>query len=76
MKKVNYRSIFMVLLVAASLASYTFLSSVQTNILKETKAEIESVEVKEPSSKLFMPDVELMKKVLEISKAVFHPFSD
>lgn len=76
MKKVNIRSVFMALIMVASLASYIFLSSIQTDLLEETAIELESVQVEESASEIFMPDVELVKKAIEVGKAVFHPFAE
>lgn len=76
MKKVNFRSVFMVLLIVGSLASYIFLNSVKIDNLEETTTELNSVEVDNTDAKLYMPDVELVKKVVAIGKAVMHPFSD
>ncbi|MFT4760388.1 MAG: hypothetical protein ACI9XO_001004 [Paraglaciecola sp.] len=74
MKKFNYRSVFMAFLIVASLASYAFLSSVEVEYKKETA--IELTDVKDSKTGVFMPDVELVKKVVAIGKAVLHPFAD
>ena len=77
MKKVNYRSIFFVFVAALSLSCYLFLHSVQNELKAEAVVETEFIEVEESesASEVFMPDVELVKKVLEVSKAILHPFS-
>ena len=74
MKKFNYRSVFMAFLIIASVASYTFLSSVEVENVEETAVEL--METEETKAEVFMPDVELMKKVFAIGKAVLHPFAE
>lgn len=64
----------MAFLIVASLASYAFLSSVEVEYKKETA--IELTDVKDSKTGVFMPDVELVKKVVAIGKAVLHPFAD
>lgn len=73
MKKFNYRSVLMAFLIIASVASYTFLSSVEVEF--EEEAAIELMEVEDTNSEIFMPDIELVKKVVSIGKAVLHPFA-
>jgi len=76
MKKVNFRSVFMALLMAGSFASYVFLSTVDVDNLEEAAIELNGVEATDTDAKIYMPDVELVKKVAAIGKAVMHPFSD
>jgi hypothetical protein len=74
MKKFNYRSVLMAFLIIASVASYVFLSSVEVEFEEETA--IELMEVEDTNSEVFMPDVELVKKVVAIGKTVLHPFAE
>jgi hypothetical protein len=72
MKNLNARTVLIILLVIASLSSYIFL---QTESSKITTEHIESVEPEiEEQSKIFLPDVELVKKVIHVSRTILHPF--
>lgn len=75
MKKINFRSVSMVFLITASVASYTFLSTVEIENVEETAIELEKTNLENNDSKIFMPDVEFVKKVVAIGKAALYPFS-
>ena len=66
MKKVSFRSVLMTLLIAASLSSYLFLQSIEIS-----EADIQAIEsYEEEQEKAAFPEIELMKKVLKITKTI------
>ena len=75
MKKVNYRSIIMAVLMVASLSSYIYLTSVKFSNKADIGIEFKIDDAKEKEAEIYMPDVELVKKIFSIGKAVMHPFS-
>jgi len=71
MKNLNTRTVLLTLLVIASLSSYIFL---QTESSKVTSDNIEEIEMdNKDQSHIYLPDVELVKKVIQVSKALLHP---
>lgn len=73
MKRLNIRSIIWTLLIGASLASYIYLNSKSTNYeqsFSQQNDKLEAEEEREASSAIFLPDVALVKKILNITKIV------
>ena len=66
MKKVNFRFLFTSLLVAVSFSSYVFLQTVEVIEIEQQTTEI----YEEDHSEAVFPDVELVKKVIEVGKMI------
>ena len=71
MKKISTRSIFTILLIAASLGAYLYLQHVSIHISPGQNYQ-ETVVVEEENesstSEIILPDVQLLKKVVETGK--------
>ena len=66
MKKVNFRSALIALLVITSLSSYLYLQSIEIE-----ESEVQATEIyKSEEEQAAFPEIELVKKVLEISKTI------
>lgn len=72
MKKVNLRSIMMAFVVIASLSSYVFLSTVSVDTIDQASIEANDYESQDNETEVLMPDVELVKKVVQVGKALFN----
>ena len=72
MKKVNLRSIMMAFVVIASLSSYVFLSTVSVDHIDQASIEASDYESQDNETEVLMPDVELVKKVVQVGKALFN----
>ncbi len=69
MKKSSTRTVLFCLLVAASMSSYIFLSSVSSpNAASSHQAKEENYEEKSGDAHIILPDVQLIKKVVEAGK--------
>ena len=72
MKKSTVRTAFFTLLAAASLLSYIYLNSTYTasgNAVPDGDPETELIEeLKEPETEVVLPDVRLLKKVVETAE--------
>jgi len=67
MKKYSIRSILLLLLVVSSLSSYVFLNTVSSsNTPNNGVTEIEET----TSQQIVLPDIELVKKLVEVGKTV------
>ncbi len=65
MKKYNTRSILLLLLVITSLSSYIFLNTATTNPPNPV------IEIEETAGQqIFLPDIEFVKKLVEVGKTV------
>ena len=74
MKNLNARTVLLSLLIIASLSSYIFL---QTESVKIVSENIEIIEAeKTEKSQIYLPDVEMVKKVIQLTKTFLHPFQE
>jgi len=65
-KNIGIRSALFTLLIIASIASYIYLNMVDVVAQHATPAPLQQVmEEKQPSHEVLLPDVELVKKVVE-----------
>ena len=76
MKKVNFRSFLMTFLIVTSFASYIFLNVVHFKNVEATALQSKNIKTENEEVRVFMPDVELVKKIVTITKAVLHPFAE
>lgn len=67
MKKLNLRLIIFTFLATASIVSYTYLNQMSTQE-PETLPLFQPAEEEVPESEIFMPDVEMIKKVIDAGK--------
>lgn len=73
MKKSKLRSVVWTLLVAFSLASYVYMKNLPAEVYEDVAVEEISIEQNEmEESKIILPDIALVKKVIDFSKVIFH----
>lgn len=66
MKKSTTRSLLFIVLLAASISAYAFLNVASYNLISSTTAEQQEEQLHESEEvKLVLPDVRLIKKVVE-----------
>lgn len=77
MKKQTARTVLVALVVLASLVSYIYLNTVAVNTPKDTSTEYQLMENEEEAledgvtnTKLLLPEVALIKKVIETGKSL------
>ncbi len=75
MKKSHLRSITWIFLLAMSLSSYAYLKSVPVEQYQEYATEntiaLEDQDERE-ENKILLPDVALVKKIIDVTKIIFH----
>lgn len=70
MKRINTRTVLVILLACASISSYIFLTSVSRQA-EEASVELEQVDAESTDqTELLMPDVQMVKKLLEASRRI------
>ncbi len=72
MKKSNAFKVLFSLLLMASLASYVFLAAIAPRSADLNTAEVEEL-LEEEIPRISLPDVEVVKKVLDLSKLFLRP---
>ncbi len=75
MKKSNAIKVLFSLLLIASLASYVFLAVIAPREVEFSAAETEEL-LEEEIPSISLPDVEVVKKVLDVSKLLLRPTGD
>ncbi|MEM1217373.1 MAG: hypothetical protein AAGH79_00600 [Bacteroidota bacterium] len=70
MRRINTRTILVALLALASICSYAYLSSMSSQV-EASSLEVEATEAESTDqAELLMPDVHMVKKVLELGKRI------
>lgn len=74
MKKLNVRQFCLALLMTASLSSYLYLHNAALETPPDDIVEEQIIEDAAPT--MYLPDVALAKKFIEVSKVLLHPFKE
>ena len=73
MKKSKLRSVAWTLLAAFSLASYVYMKNLPAEAYEDVAMEEISINQNDmEESKIILPDIALVKKVIDFSKVIFH----
>ncbi len=68
MKKSSTRTVLFCLLIAASLGSYIYLNSLSVQSVPYEQAAIEEEDMESGDAEIILPDIQLLKKVVETGR--------